>query len=459
MRILLLNGALGPDALLDDVAARLRHNGELRGATVDTVLLRIEQVASCQGCFECWTHTPGVCKINDAGRDLAREFVQADVVVLITPSHFGSYSSECKKVLDRTIGMLLPFFRERDGETHHLPRYAHRPAFGVLAVLDRPNFDEETALRVLVQRNAINFATPAHRTEIITRDSAPGTALAACDALLHGLLDALAATPAARETLHHPDQLLPAMARRDASAPPRRALVLVGSGKPRGESTSEALAMELLERLALRGVPGSLAFVHRGARHERGLDELLAAVRASDLLVIASPIYMDALPWLVTRALEAIATAHRQADAPTGSAPALPVPTVRAVAMLLNCGFPEARHAAVGRTIGALFARDIGAAWAGALQLGGGGMMSGRPLASANPLLARLAPALDSAADSLAAGERLSDFALQLMQEPLVPSLAYRAVADAGWLWTAAHEGALGRLWATPAAASASERA
>lgn len=436
MSVLLLNGALGPDPLLDDLSARLRHDFELRGETVDTVLLRIESVSWCQGCFECWTRTPGVCKINDAGRDLAREFVQADTVVLLTPSRFGSYSSESKKLLDRTISMLLPFFRRIDGETHHPPRYESRPRFGVLAVLEHDDFDEATTVRVLAQRNAVNFASPSHHTEIITRHQSPGVALAACDRLV----EALVAPPAPRSPMRHPDALLPAMARRAAAAPPREALVLVGSAKPRGESTSEALGVELLERLALLGVSGRLAHVHRDANDARGLATLVAAVRSVDLLVLATPVYIDALPWLLTRALEAIAN-DRQA---------LLEPPPLAVMMLANCGFPEARHCAVARTIGALFARDALATWAGALQLGGGAIVAGRALPEAGQVVARLAPALDLAARALAAGQRLGDAEIQAFQEPLVPALAYSAVAGAGWLWTAAHEGAIRRLWERP---------
>jgi multimeric flavodoxin WrbA len=439
MSVLLLNGALGPDPLLDDLAARLRHDFEVRGETVETVLLRIEAMAWCQGCFECWTHTPGTCKINDVGRDLAREFAQATTVVLLTPSRFGSYSSESKKLLDRTLSLLLPFFRRIDGETHHSPRYESRPRFGVLAVLDHADFDETATLRVLVERNAVNFAAPAHRAEVISRHQSVGVALAACDRLV----EALSGPPARRAPVRHPDALLPAMPRRAAAAPPREALVLVGSAKPRGESTSEALGVELLERLALNGVSGRVAHVHRDANDARALATLVAAVRSVDLLVLATPVYIDALPWLMTRALEAIADDRRS----------LFDPPPLAVAMVANCGFPEARHCAVARTIGALFARDALATWAGALQLGGGAIVAGRALPDAGQVVARLAPALDAAARALASGERLGDSETLAFQEPLVPALAYSAVTGAGWVWTAAHAGAVLRLWERPGTA------
>ena len=441
MRVLLLNGSLTPDPLLDELAARVRHDFEVRGATVDTVLLRIEQIAWCQGCFECWTTSPGVCKINDVGRDLAREFVQADAVVLLTPSRFGSVSSEIKKLLDRTIGMLLPFFRNVGGETHHPPRYDHRPAFGVLAVLEHADLDEEITLRVLADRIAVNFSAPVHHTEVIVRNSTPGVSLVACDTLV----DALCAAPAtSRDVIAHPDTLLPAMARMDIGVPPTQALLLIGSAKPRGRSTSEALGQALMERLALHGVGAQLSHVHRDAHDAAGLARLAAAVREVDLLVLATPVYVDSLPSLLTAALEAIADDRRRT----------PTPRPLMVTMLVNCGFPEARQASVARTIGALFARDAQACWAGALQLGEGGMIDGRAIDGTNPLLDRLSPLLDDAAESLARGERLTDAAVQGFQEPLMPRLAYAIAADTGWLWTAAHASAVTRLWQRPADAN-----
>jgi multimeric flavodoxin WrbA len=441
MRVLLLNGATGPDPLLDALGARLRDTLELRGATVETVLLRIESIAWCQGCFECWTRTPGVCKIDDDGRDLAREFVQSDLVILLTPSRFGGYSSESKKLLDRTLGMLLPFFRRVDGEVHHAPRYAQRPGFGVLAVLRTADFDAELTVRTLAQRNAVNFASPVDAVQVVTRDSTIGVQLAACDTLV----DTLVATPGAprreaRSTIRHPDELLPAMARYASGIRPRRALGVVGSAKPRGASTSESLAIDLLERLAMHGVEGDIRHVHREAHDLRTLATLVAAVRDVDLLVIAAPVYIDSLPWLVTRLLEAIADDRAS----------LPAARPLAVTMLLNCGFPEARHAAVARTIGALFARDAKAHWAGALQLGAGEAIHGRPLVDAGVLGRRLMPALDAAAAALAAGERLSDEAVMAFQVPQMPIPLYMMAGDAQWLWSATHEGTVKDLWARP---------
>ena len=438
MRVLIMNGAVGPDPLLDDLTTRLTLDFEARDASVETSVLRHVPVAYCQGCFECWTHTPGLCKIEDAGRDLAREFVAADIVVLITPVRFGGYSWEGKKMLDRTLGMLLPFFRRIDGEVHHSPRYKYPPAFGVLAVVDAHDADLETTVRALVTRNAINFASPTHAVGVVGRTDGTSLMFGVCDSLAA----ALCAEPSAdHQPIVDVDTLLPVIPLASDAAPPTRVLLLVGSAKPHGTSTSEALGLELLERLAMHGLDGDVRFVQRDAHSSTGLLELVGAVRTHELLIIATPIYIDAVPSLVTRAMEAIADDRRRN----------PAPAPLTVAMVLNCGFPEARHAAVARTIGALFARDAGARWAGALQLGGGGSIAGRPLTDVGHAGAHLAAALDTAAAALADGRAIPSSALTAFQEPLMPTTLYMAAGDAGWLWTAAHEGSITKLWQRPA--------
>jgi NAD(P)H-dependent FMN reductase len=436
MRVLILHGATGPDPLLDQLAERLRIDFEARKASVETIPLCETRIAWCQGCFECWTHTPGTCKMHDAGRDVARAFVQADVVVLLTPVHFGSYSSSIRKALDRTLGMLLPFFHRIDGETHHAPRYEYPPALGVLAVLDAPDVEGEATVRALARRNAINFSSPAHTVCAVTRVDTPSRQFAACDELV----SELCAPPTGRPAISDVERLLPTIVRGGTGETPQRAMLLVGSSKPRGTSTSEALGVELMERLAMRGIEGRTRHVHKHAHEAHGIADLLQELRESDLLLVATPLYVDALPYLLTQVLEAVVSDRR----------AQPRPRPLAVAMIINCGFPEARHAAVARTIGGLFARDALATWSGALQLGEGGAIAGRALDELGKMSRPLAWAFDEVARALAEGDAIPDSAIRRVQQPLIPQRVYTAAADLGWLWSAAHEGVLTSLWERP---------
>lgn len=439
MRALVLNGAIGTDSALSRCEAYVVRALEARGAHVDVRRMQEIPVAWCQGCFECWTHTPGICKIDDAGRSIAEAFAKSDVLVCLTPVTFGGYSSELKKALDRSLGVLLPFFTRIDGEVHHAPRYPRHLAIGVVATMAHPDAEAETTLRTLVIRNAINFAATVHAVTVLHGPSDEARESTACTTLI----DSLTASPPPTGHGHidDVDRLLPAFpCAGDTAAPPRHALLLVGSAKPRGLSTSEALGHELLARLEARGIATTTRWVQHDAHSAHGLAALTAAVRSHDLLVVATPLYIDALPSLVTRSLEAIA-ADRQSLA---SAPPL------TVAMIVNCGFPEARHCSVASAIGALFARTTGARWAGALQLGGGGTVGGRSLREAGSVVRHLSDALDMACAILADGRAIPPESMATFRQPLMPTALYMAAGNAGWLWTTAHEGALTKLWSRP---------
>ena len=115
---------------------------------------------------------------------------------------------------------------------------------------------------------------------------------------------------------------------------PKNALLLVGSAKPAGQSTSEALGSYLAQKLAERDIAVTTMHVARAMRTEERTAALLAAVDAADIVILAFPLYVDGLPYLVTQALEQIA-AHRAGETDIRR------PLFLAIA---NCGFPEVRH-------------------------------------------------------------------------------------------------------------------
>jgi putative NADPH-quinone reductase len=149
-------------------------------------------------------------------------------------------------------------------------------------------------------------------------------------------------------------------------------LLLVGSAK-RPRSTSESLGTYLGERLGERRFEAETLLLHRALKSDASADkkhpceELLAAADRADVLVIAFPLYVDSLPYLVIQAMEHIARhrkdAHRQARGKGKS---------QRLVAIVNCGFPEARQNDTALAICRQFAREAGFEWAGGLALGGG---------------------------------------------------------------------------------------
>lgn len=192
-RALVLNGALSDDETLTPIEAELVGMLRDKGTRVRTFALRDVPLAHCQGCFECWTRTPGLCKTDgDAGREIAAALITSHVAVVLTPITFGGYSSEIKKALDRAICLVSPFFRRIEGEVHHRRRYRRYPALVGIGVLWEPDEDQERIFRTLVARNARNLDAPAHAACILPANAPPRVFQGRLEACLEPVLAAAA---------------------------------------------------------------------------------------------------------------------------------------------------------------------------------------------------------------------------------------------------------------------------
>jgi len=167
MKTTILNGATGDDTLTRRVTDTLIGLLQKSGCEVEEIRLEKLDIAPCLGCFSCWVKTPGVCVIDDAGRDVAKKAIQRDLLTFVTPITFGGYSFHLKKAVDRLIPLILPYFQLVGGEIHHQKRYAQYPLLLGLGTLPEPNEAQEQLFRTLVRRNAINFHSPNHAATVI----------------------------------------------------------------------------------------------------------------------------------------------------------------------------------------------------------------------------------------------------------------------------------------------------
>ncbi|MFW9949258.1 MAG: flavodoxin family protein [Candidatus Thorarchaeota archaeon] len=170
MKALLLDGRLTKDLDFDKIYSSIRENLEKKEFETESVLLREAKVAACQGDFDCWLKSPGECKTHDDGQDIAKKMVQSDLIIHFTPITFGGYSSELKKVMDRYIPNVLPFFTKREGDTHHKYRYEKRSSIIAVGILDEPNEEKESVFKELVYRNSLNMGAPVHESIIYSKN-------------------------------------------------------------------------------------------------------------------------------------------------------------------------------------------------------------------------------------------------------------------------------------------------
>jgi NAD(P)H-dependent FMN reductase len=198
-------------------------------------------------------------------------------------------------------------------------------------------------------------------------------------------------------------------------------LLLVGSPKGR-RSASWRLGSVLAEGIRKRGAAVGEEMVHEGVRSEAGTARLLDAVDAADLVLLAFPLYIDSLPAPLLRLLESIGERRTRA-APAGS-PRL--------AVVVQCGFPEAHQCGTAVDICRLFADRSGMRWAGALAMGMGGLVGGdlRKLPGGGKALL---DAIGMASESLAGGGDIPETATALFAKPLMPRWMYTLFGNLGW--------------------------
>jgi hypothetical protein len=322
-------------------------------------------------------------------------------------------------MMDRFIQLISPYFQMDHGEVHHPPRYAHRPRLMMVGVQRYPNPHEAHIFKTLAGRNAINFHPPSFAAEVV---------LATDDAdTLRGRFEALLARSDALPFGEAAASLMPAPVILGAATEPdraRRALLIVGSPKTKSSSTSSVLGGFLLERLKERGWETESLTLRASLNREEGESKLLSSVDRAGLILLVFPLYSDALPYLVTKALAVIA-AHRRAGGE---------PSSQRLVGIVNSGFPETHQNSLALAICREFAAQSGFAWAGSLALGGGGAVGDQPLTVAKrsgPPVKHVIAALEMTAAALAEGLPVPAEAVRMISKspiPLMPLALWRWV-------------------------------
>jgi multimeric flavodoxin WrbA len=133
------------------------NQADLFGKKETTVISDNGTIKPCICCYGCWIKTPGQCIIKDGYDNMGVLFSKCNQVIIISQCFYGGYSPFVKNVLDRSVcPYLLPYFKTRNGETHHPKRYKNDIALSVHFYGTITEAEKETA-RKLVRANKINL--------------------------------------------------------------------------------------------------------------------------------------------------------------------------------------------------------------------------------------------------------------------------------------------------------------
>lgn len=119
-------------------------------------ILDSNNINHCIGCFNCWTSTPLKCIYNDKCMQSSTNLLKSDTLIIISKNNYGTYSSKVKKILERNISFVYPYFVVRNNEVHHKTRINKKLDF-ITIFYGNINNKEKKLLEELTNRNSINF--------------------------------------------------------------------------------------------------------------------------------------------------------------------------------------------------------------------------------------------------------------------------------------------------------------
>jgi multimeric flavodoxin WrbA len=119
-----------------DILAKAFIEGARKaGAESETIYLREKKIKQCQGCYTCWTKTPGKCIFNDDAADIMKKSNEADLVVFASPLYHFGIIALMKKYIERTLPMIQPFLITReDGKTTHPHRKEYKDTKNIVII-------------------------------------------------------------------------------------------------------------------------------------------------------------------------------------------------------------------------------------------------------------------------------------------------------------------------------------
>ena len=128
----------------------------------DIVINSCECINNCIGCFNCWIKTPTKCALNDNFSNMINYLKRSTDFIIISKNRYGCYSESIKRVLERCIGYVLPYFTIRNKEIHHKLRYNDNLNF-ITCFYGNINKNDEVCLNKLVKANSINLGAKNYK--------------------------------------------------------------------------------------------------------------------------------------------------------------------------------------------------------------------------------------------------------------------------------------------------------
>lgn len=207
-------------------------------------------------------------------------------------------------------------------------------------------------------------------------------------------------------------------------------VLLVGSPKGKG-GTSGSIGEYILGKLS-SDITHESFHVGKVIRKKDAWNHLLSAVDNADIIILSFPLYWDSLPSHLIKGLELVREHNKKS----------PSKKKQKFYTIVNNGFPEPWHNEIAIEICRKFCSEMGFRWNGALNIGGGAAVDGKPLEETGGMTRRLRETLDMAAKVINRGDPVHKEIEERLAKPLYPPWINLVFGGISWRHQARKSGA-----------------
>jgi hypothetical protein len=180
--------------------------------------------------------------------------------------------------------------------------------------------------------------------------------------------------------------------------------------------------------------------VGKSIRTEEKWNRLIVALDNADIIILTFPLYWESLPSHLIKGLELIREHYNNST----------LKKKKKFYTIVNNGFPEPWHNEISIEICRQFCIEMGFEWNGALNIGGGAAVNGKPLDETGGMTYRLRETLDMAAKAIDNGEPVPMEVESRLKNPLYPAWFNLVFGGLGWRRQAKKKGVKTSLKAKP---------
>jgi multimeric flavodoxin WrbA len=158
MKIVILNGSPNLDkGATGTLLAALEKGLETEKPEITTKYIYRLEVKPCQGCFNCWTNTPGKCIHKDDMENILPIVAESDMLIIATPVYVDGMTGPMKTFIDRLIPLGKGRVELRNGHMRHFTReYSKKKIIALVSpsgFAEMDNFDPLVAHVKAIARN------------------------------------------------------------------------------------------------------------------------------------------------------------------------------------------------------------------------------------------------------------------------------------------------------------------